>query len=131
MEKKVKYLQIRLTPEEATKLKKMAKGHDSVSQYIICAVKEFSNINPTQRFDLLNGIGRKHKKCWDELSWAIGNIKQTVKRVRELVDAGKISSYYLEKVILPEVNKTLDTISEIKKELEVASRKAIKLGLRY
>jgi len=131
MEKKTKYLQIRLTPEEAAKLKKMAEGHGSVSLYIICAVKEFSNINPTQRFDLLNGIGRKHKKCWDELSWASGNIRQTMKRARELLNAGKLSPYYLEKVILPEANKTLDTINEIKKELEVASRKAIKLGLRY
>jgi len=130
MEKKTKYLQIRLTPEEATKLKKMAEDHDSVSQYIICAVKEFSNVSPIQRFDLLNGLGRKHKKCWDELSWASGNIRQTVKRARELVDAGKLSSYYLEKVILHEANKTLDTINEIKKELEIASRKAIKLGLR-
>jgi len=130
MEKKTKCLQIRLTSEEAAKLKKMAEGHDSVSQYIICAVREFSNVNPVQRFDLLNGLGRKHKKCWNELSWASGNISQTVKRARELVDAGKLSSYYLEEVILPEANKTMEAIKEIKKELEAASRMAIKLGLR-
>jgi len=130
MEKKTKCLQIRLTSEEAAKFKKMAEGHDSVSQYIICAVKEFSNVNPVQRFDLLNGLGKNHKKCWNELSWASGNINQMVKRARELVDAGKLSSYYLEEVILPEANKTMETIKEIKKDLEVASQRAIKLGLR-
>jgi len=34
----------------------------------------------------------------------------------------------LEEVILPEANKAMETIKEIKKELETASRKAIKLG---
>lgn len=112
MEKKTKCLQIRLTPEEAAKLKKMAEEHDSVSQYIICTVKEFSNVNPVQRFDLLNGLGKNHKKCWNELSWASGNIKQTVKRARELVDAGKLSSYYLKEVILLEANKTMGPLKK-------------------
>lgn len=52
-----------------------------------------------------------------------------MKRANELIDAGKLSSYYLENVILPEANKTMDTINEIKKKLEVASCKAMKLGL--
>lgn len=107
----------------------MAKSHDSVSQYILCAVKEFSDVDPRLRLDILNRLGKNHKKCWNELSWASGNISQTVKRANELVDAGKLSSYYLKEVILPETNKTMDTINEIKKNLDVASRKAIKLGL--
>lgn len=129
MDKKTKCLQLRLTKKEAEKLKDMAKDHDSVSQYILCAVKEFSNVDPRLRLDILNILAKNHKKCWNELSWASGNISQTVKRANELVEAGKLSSYYLENVIRPEANKTMDTINEIKKELEVASCKAMKLGL--
>lgn len=129
MKNKTKYLQLRLTKKEAANLKDMAKGHNSVSQYILCAVKEFSNVDPRLRLDILNRLGKNHKKCWDELSWASGNISQTVKRANELVDAGKLSSYYLENVILPEASKTMDTINEIKKKLEGASQKAMKHGL--
>lgn len=129
MDKKTKCLQLRLTKKEAEKLKDMAKDHDSVSQYILCAVKEFSNVDPRLRLDILNILAKNYKKCWNELSWASGNISQTVKRANELVEAGKLSSYYLENVIRPEANKTMDTINEIKKELEVASCKAMKLGL--
>lgn len=129
MDKKIKSLQLRLTPEEAAKFKEMAKDYESVSQYILCALKEFSKINAGLRFDIANRLGVNHRRCRDELSWASGNINQTIKRTSELVDAGKLYPHFLENVLLPEANKTMDLISEIKKKLDAATQKAIKLGL--
>lgn len=129
MEKKTKYLQLRLTSAEARKLKEMAKDHDSVSQYILCAVKGFSDLDSGLRLDLINMLAKSHRKGRDEMSWAGGNISQTVKRTKELVDAGQLSSFYLKDVLLPETNKTLNLINEIKKKLDTATQKAIRLGL--
>lgn len=129
MNKKTKSLQLRLTPKEVAWLKEKAAAHDSVSQYILCAVKEFSNLDAKQRLDIINIIGKNYRKGMDNLSWAGGNINQTVKRTKELVDAGKIYPFYLYHVLLPEANKTLDLINEIKKKLEAATDKAIRLGL--
>lgn len=129
MDKKTKSLQLRLTLEEAAKFKEMAKNHESVSLYILCALKEFSKVNAGQRFDIANRLGVNYKRCRDELSWAGGNINQMIKRTNELVDAGGLSSFYLKDVLLPEANITIDLISEIKKKLDTATQKAIKLGL--
>lgn len=129
MDKKTKSLQLRLTPKEVAWLKEKASAHDSVSQYILCAVKEFSNFDANQRLVIINIIGKNYRKGMDSLSWAGGNINQTVKRTKELVDAGKISPYYLYHVLLPEANKALDLINEIKKKLEAATDKAIRFGL--
>ena len=129
MEKKTKYLQLRLTPEEFATLKEKAAAYDSVSQYILCAVKAFSNLNAKERLDLINMLGKHYTKDWDELSWAGGNINQTVKRTKEFVDAGIIAPYFLENVVLPETNKATDLIREIKKKIDAATDKAIKLGL--
>lgn len=129
MDKKTKSLQLRLTPEEAVKFKEMAKNHESVSQYILCALKEFSKVNAGLRFDIANRLGVNYKRCRDELSWAGGNLNQVVKRSNELVDAGKLYPQFLENVLLPEANKTMDLISEIKKKLDTSTQKAIKLGL--
>lgn len=129
MDKKTKHLQLRLTPDEVALLKEKAAAYDSVSQYILCAVKEFSNLDAKQRFEIINKLGKYYRESWDGLSWARGNIKQTVKRTKELVDAGNLSPFYLNHVLLPEANKTLGLINEIKKKLEAATDKAIRFGL--
>lgn len=80
MKKKTKYLQLRLTPEEVVTLKEKAAAYESVSQYILCAVKAFSNLNAMQRLDTINLLGKHYTKAWDELSWAGGNINQIALR---------------------------------------------------
>lgn len=127
MAKKTKYLQLRLTEEEAAKLKKKAENHASVSQYILTAVNGFSNVSVTERFDLSNKLAEKYQKFWNELASESGNITQAVKRTSELVDAGKVAPFFLERVVRPEVNKTMDLINEIRKKLNAVAQKATRL----
>lgn len=128
-DKKTKYIKVRMTEEEVKKFKEKAADYDSVSHYVRCAIEEYSNINAKQRLELINELGTFYRKYWDELSWAGGNLNQAVKRANELAVAGKLVPYYIDKVLLPQIQTTQKTLSEIKRALDAVTDKAIKLGL--
>lgn len=127
MSKRTKYFQLRLTPEEAETLKQRAEGYSSVSHYIRSALAEYSDINAKQRLELIADLGKFYRAFRDELSWAGGNLNQSVKRANELAIAGTLASYYLDHVLLPTIQATQTTINEIKRALDVVTRKATKL----
>lgn len=128
-DKKTKYIKVRMTEEEVKMLKEKAADYDSVSHYVRCAIEEYSNINAKQRLELINELGAFYRKYWDELSWAGGNLNQSVKRANELAVAGKLVPYYIDKVLLPQIQTTQKALSEIKRALDTVTDKAIKLGL--
>lgn len=128
MNTRTKLFQMRLTKEEAEQLKeKASKGYGSVSHYVRCAVDEYSNVNAKQRLELIRELGQFYRKYWDELSWAGGNLNQTVKRANELAIAGKLMPYYIEHVLMPKIQETQDTITEIKRGLDTVTSKVKKL----
>lgn len=126
--KKTKYIKVRMTEEVVKKFKEKAADYDSVSHYIRCAVSEYSDINAKKRLELINELAAFYHKYWDELSWAGGNLNQSVKRANELAVAGRLAPYYFDKILLPQIQETQGTINEIKKALDVVTKKAIRLG---
>jgi len=91
MNNRTKVFQLRLTPEEAVMLKEKAAAYGSVSHYIRCAVAECSNVNAKQRLELIDELGAFYREYRDRLSWAGGNLNQSVKRANELAIAGKLA----------------------------------------
>ena len=85
---RTKVFQLRLTPDEAALLKEKSEPYGSVSHYIRCAVAEYSNIHVRQRLELIQELGMFYRKFRNELSWAGGNLNQSVKRANELSVAG-------------------------------------------
>lgn len=118
---------MRLTPEEAHRLREKSKSYSSVSHYIRSAVAEYSDINAKQRLELINELGTFYRKFQNELSWAGGNLNQSVKRANELSVAGLLSQAYLQEVLLPVITETQKTLNEIKRELYAVTKKAAKL----
>lgn len=117
---------MRLTPEEQSTLKEKAKGKP-VADYIRAALAEFSNTDAKQRLDLINDLGAFYRKFRDELSWAGGNLNQSVKRANELAVAELLPPSYIREVLMPTILETQKTLNEIKRELETVTRKAVKL----
>ena len=109
MNQRTKHFQLRLTPDEANRLKEKAASYPSVSCYIRTALKEYSDVNAKQRL---------------ELSWAGGNLNQSVKRANELSVTGLFSQAYLQEVLLPVIMDTRKTLNEIKRELYAVTKKA-------
>ena len=113
MNQRTKYFQLRLTPEEYASLKEKSAPYTSVSHYIRSAIAEYSDINAKQKLQLLNDLGEFYQKFQNELSWAGGNLNQSVKRANELSVAGLLSGTYISEVLMPaisDVRKTLDTM---------------------
>ena len=124
---RTKVFQLRLTPDEAALLKEKSEPYGSVSHYIRCAVAEYSNIHVRQRLELIQELGMFYRKFRNELSWAGGNLNQSVKRANELSVAGLLSPSYVREVLLPAILETQRILNGIIRELDVVTQKAVKL----
>ena len=109
MTQRTKYFQLRLTQEEYDTLKLKSASYTSVSHYIRSAIKEYSDIDAKRKFQLLNDLSSFYRKFQDELSWAGGNLNQSVKRANELAVAGLLTPAYMIEVLMPTINSTRKT----------------------
>ncbi len=126
MGRRTRRIEIRLTEEEAEKIRNNASGYSSIGHYIRCAVSEYSNVNAREHIRLINELGEYYQNCQNQLSWAGGNLNQSVKRANELSVAGLLSGAYIKDVLMPVVSETLTSIESLKAELEKITKKVIK-----
>lgn len=128
MTQKTKYIKVRMTPEEQSTLKeKLKEKKMTIATYVRSAMAEYSNTDAKQRLELINNLGAFYRKFRDELSWAGGNLNQSVKRANELAVAGVLPPSYIREVLMPVILETQKTLNEIKRDLEAVTRKAVKL----
>ncbi len=127
MNQRTKYFQLRLTPEEYASLKEKSASYTSVSHYIRSAIAEYSDINAKRKLQLLNELGEFYRKFQNELSWAGGNLNQSVKRANELSVAGLLSGTYISEVLMPAVSDVQKTLDTMKRELLIVTKKATRL----
>ena len=128
MTQKTKYIKVRMTPEEQSTLKeKLKEKKMTIATYVRSAMAEYSNTDAKQRLELINNLGAFYRKFRDELSWAGGNLNQSVNRSNELAVAGLLPPSYIREVLMPVILETQKTLNEIKRDLEAVTRKAVKL----
>ena len=128
MTQKTKYIKVRMTPEEQSTLKeKLKEKKMTIATYVRSAMAEYSNTDAKQRLELINNLGAFYRKFRDELSWAGGNLNQSVKRANERAVAGLLPPSYIREVLMPVILETQKTLNEIKRDLEAVTRKAVKL----
>lgn len=128
MTQKTKYIKVRMTPEEQSTLKeKLKEKKMTIATYVRSAMAEYSNTDAKQRLELINNLGAFYRKFRDELSWAGGNLNQSVKRANELAVAGLLPPSYIREVLMPVILETQKTLNEIKRDLEAVTHKAVKL----
>ena len=124
---RTKYIKVRMTPEEVQQFKEKSASYSSVSHYIRSALAEYSDIGTKRQLELMNDLGLFYRKYQNELSWAGGNLNQSVKRANELAVAGLLPPSYIREVLMPVILETQKTLNEIKRDLEAVTRKAVKL----
>ena len=124
---RTKVFQLRLTEDELAQYKQKAEDFDSVSHFIRTAVAEYSNVPVKQKLDLIRNLGLFYQKYQNELSWAGGNLNQSVKRANELAVAGLLAPSYIQEVLLPVILETQDTLNRIKKDLDSLTQKAVRI----
>lgn len=127
MNRRTKRIEIRLTEDEAAFIKEKSSSYSSVGHYIRSAVAEYSDINAKRRLQLLNELGEFYRKFQNELSWAGGNLNQSVKRANELSVVGLLSGTYISEVLMPAVSEVPKTLNTMKRELLIVTKKATKL----
>ena len=113
-----------MTPEEVQQFKEKSAPYSSVSHYIRSALAEYSNIETKRQLELMNDLGLLYRKYQNELSWAGGNLNQSVKRANELAVAGLLAPSY---ILLPIILETQETLNRIKKDLDSLTQKAVRI----
>lgn len=124
---RTKYIKVRMTPEEVQLFKEKSASYSSVSHYIRSALAEYSNISTKRQLELMNDLGLFYRKYQNELSWAGGNLNQSVKRANELAVAGLLTPSYIQEVLLPVILETQETLNRIKKDLDSLTQKAVRI----
>ncbi len=124
---RTKNFQMRITSDEYEWLKEKSASYTSVTHFVRSALAEYSNINAKQKLELINELGLFYRKVQNELSWAGGNLNQTVKRANELSVAGLLAPSYIQKVLFPTIQNIQHTINGIKRELDKVTKLATKL----
>lgn len=124
---RTKNFQMRITSDEYEWLKEKSASYTSVTHFVRSALAEYSNINAKQRLELINELGSYYRKVQNELSWAGGNLNQSIKRANELAVAGLLAPSYVQEVLFPSIQNMQDTINEIKRELDKVTKLATKL----
>ena len=124
---RTKNFQMRITSDEYEWLKEKSASYTSVTHFVRSTLAEYSNINAKQKLELINELGSYYRKVQNELSWAGGNLNQSVKRANELGVARLLTPSYIQEVLFPTVQDIQHTINEIKRELYQVTKLATKL----
>lgn len=124
---RTKNFQMRITSDEYEWLKEKSASYTSVTHFVRSTLAEYSNIIIKQKLELINELGSYYRKVQNELSWAGGNLNQSVKRANELAVARLLTPSYIQEVLFPTVQDIQHTINEIKRELYQVTKLATKL----
>lgn len=118
-----------MTSNEVELFKRKAEEcrYKTVSHYVREALDEYSNTNVRTKLELIRELGTFYRKFHNELSWAGGNLNQSVKRANELAVVGLLPPSYIHEVLLPTILETKSTLDAIKKGLEEVTKKAVKI----
>ena len=127
MEKRTERIQVWLTPEELDSIRTKSRNFNSISNYIRCAVAEYSNINARTRYEVMTDLGNYYREFRNDFSWLGSNLNQIAKRTNELGKAGILSQAYITEVILPAVKEATDILTQIQRGLLSVTKKAQRL----
>lgn len=117
--------EVRLTEDEYARIKKRSANFGSIGHYIRSAIKEFSDINAKQKFDMMNELAAFYRTYRDDISHISGNLNQSVKRANELAVAGLLPPSYFSQVLLPEIENTQKILNNLYQELTKITKKAL------
>ncbi len=124
---RTKKFQMRITSDEYEWIKEKSASYTSATHFVRSALAEYSNINAKQKLELINELGSFYRKVQNELSWAGGNLNQSVKRANELAVAGLLAPSYIQEVLFPSIQNMQRVIDEMKRELHKVTKLATKL----
>ena len=77
--------------------------------------------------EAMNELYSFYQKFQQELGWLGGNFNQVVKRANELALSGDLSQDYLDSVIIPQSQKVIPLLENIKAEHQRIANKIIKI----
>jgi len=126
MDNKTKRFWIRLSPEDERLFKEKASKYHNISAMVRDAVRQFNDVATMGKIDALNEMVNLYRKYQKELSWMGGNFNQAMKRANELAVSEMLDKQYYEKVILPQCDKILVFLEDIKREQHAIAKKLLK-----
>lgn len=119
MAKRTQSFIFRLTQQEHDSLKKSAKNCASISTFVRNAIRNYHETPGNIQLDLVEKYIQIIQKYDRRLALLESNLNQSVKRVHELVNAGRVSEELLRMELLPSVHKMGEGIEAIRSDISV------------
>ena len=129
IQRKTVRVRVLFTPEEAEALRRKASGFQSVSNYVRCALKEFSDVGARHRLGLIAELKKLHVETRDRLGWAGANLNQAMRRSNELAAADMLSPTQFNSEVMPAIESLKGVIDELKVRADNLFKMATDNGL--
>ena len=117
MKRKTAFIQIRLTDAEREEIKRKSLPFGSMSNYILQALKEFSDTSSLDRLRAAKTVADCYVDLDAKLAHVGGNLNQAMKHVNECAKTGIDISDKLVDVVLPEVHACRQLCADIRKTI--------------
>lgn len=124
--KKTKRLHIRLTEEEFAEIKKRAERFQSVSHFILSAIKEFSDSTLHDKLEARKRLSDYYVKAETHLAHIGGNLNQSMRRVNEAAKVAHPTQAMIISSLMPEIRQCYDVCNDLRKQLMYTTKETIK-----
>ncbi len=124
--KKTKRLHIRLTEEEYTEIKKRAERFQSVTQYVLSAISDFSDSTVHDRMIAIKLLSEYYVNTEKHLAHIGGNLNQAMRRVNEAAKVAHPTQAMILTDLMPEIRQCHTVCTDLRKELMNFTKETIK-----
>lgn len=126
MDNKTKAICIRMHDADFKKLHEDAKDFNSMTHFIMCALKEFSGKSPKYILNLRKELAVTLRSIDSKLAHAGANLNQCMRRCNELANSQYNYTEMLFDGVIPAVQTIQDNIIVFRKELDTVFDKYVK-----
>lgn len=123
--KKTKEIHFRLSEDEYRKIADRSKKFDSITNFLMRAIEEFSNVNAAENVENRKNIAKFYAKMDEKLAHVGGNLNQAMKRINEAAVAGIPYYALMQNQLMPRVKECYDLCNEIRKDTLELTRKVL------
>ena len=117
---------IRFSKEALAEIREKATGFQSISNYVRCAIAEFSDKDARDRMAAVDDMVMLLRKHQDMLSWSANNLNQAIRRANQLALVNMLSADYYNVTVIPSIQSFIASVNEMEEEQRMIARKVAK-----
>lgn len=124
--KKTKRINIRVTEDEFTEIRKRAKKFQSLTQFIMTSIQSFEDNTIQERMEERKKLTMYYSKADEILGHIGGNLNQAMRRVNEAAKISLPTQSLILNGLIPVISQCNDICMKLRKDLYEITSKSVK-----